>query len=201
MDTLDIQTEDITSDFFNFCATASGPPTFTLNSDTYKLTDTCVEHEVCEPRADIFCVSNLPSFQPILTAASSFTRTDEFYIGLYDALLISELRFLEGKPIFNSYYSCVMLHNVELLRADSLLFSIVGGYLQRLKSIFGVIYDSGVGNHEDFSYTHIPTNTLFEETRVLEIIAEQEIKLLDNNLKVKREVNRQETGYNGTDCT
>lgn len=185
MDNLNIKTKDITDDFFNLVSSIQGPPTFTLNSEGYKLTDTCAEHEVFEKRADLYANASLQSFDIILDQALLIERTNDLYISLFDSLMYSELLFIEGKPIFNSYYTCVFLHNVDILSSDSVLYSIIGGYIYRLKSIFYLIFNSGVNNHEDFSYTHIPFNNFFDENKLFELIADNEEKFKDSNLKIK----------------
>ena len=200
MDKLDIGTQDITAEYFKLAGTIDSSTNFTFNSQTYKLTDTGSEHEMFEPRADLYANKALSSFNIILEQTEAIRRTEEFYIALFDSMMFSELCFIEGKPIFNSYYSCIFLHNIKLLETDPVLYSFIGCYVYRLNSIFHSIYNSGVNNHEDFAYSHIPFNSFFEENRLFELIAENEKKFKDSSLAVKSKVTREKAVINEAEC-
>ena len=164
-----------------------------IRKDGFNFTDTSSEHEVHEKRSDFYHKHPTTDFSQILQKSEKIDLNENFFIGLYDELLFSELCFLEGHPIFNSYCNCLFFHNIELLKKNPLLYSIMGNSVLRLKKLFNHVYKGGVLNNDDFSFSYIPFNSFFEENRLFELIAENEKMYRDSNFKVKRKLKRKKT--------
>lgn len=186
------KTEDITSTFHAMISELQANNQCNIRADGFNFTDTSSEHEVFEKRSDFYHKYPTTNFNKIIEKTEKVDLDLDFFIGLYDELLFSELCFLEGHPIFNSYYNCIFFHNIDLLKKNDLLFSMMGTSILRLKKLFEHIYKGGVLNNDDFCFSYIPFNSFFEEERLTELLTENEKIYKDSNLKVKSKFIRKE---------
>ena len=178
-------TVDMTDNYKSLVDMLKTEGLFNVRAKDFVFTDSTSEHEVHEKRSDYYHKYPLKSFDTVIEKTKQIEINNDLLISLYDELMFSELCFLEGYPIFNSYFNCIFFHNLELLQKNELLYSIMGTSVMRLKKLFYHVYKGGVLNNDDFCFSFIPFNQYFDEKRLMEIMDKNEEEYRDSNLKVK----------------
>ena len=165
---------DLKKDLSELGASLKTKGQYFICSEDYELTDSMADHELGDPRTDIFCLwnqfSNFKSLE--FEVNKKFTNSVEDIIPIFDSLLSRLCCFLKGDSMITLFYSFSLLHNQSYMKPEknNFLFLVVQGFFNILSIINKNVKNTGFLFYDDYCITQIPSIKIFEATNTIDLL-------------------------------